>query len=324
MTVVKLESLSPPLIRNASFDAIKNNDPLDNKLHVVVVNSNPCNYTKRIQLAKEFLIRMREFEECIIYVVELAIDEQQYFITENNNPRHLRLHGNQALWHKENMINLGVRHLFPSEWKAMAWIDADIEFENPSWALDTLKILNGAADIVQVWSHACDMDKNFNTMKVFESFASKHAKHKKFNEDGVWHPGYGWAMTRKAWNKLGGLYDLSILGSGDYNMAMALRGQGQYSLNNETTQDYKVSLQAWERRATGLRLSYVPGVIRHHYHGSKQNRAYCERWKILVDNCYSPLKHAFYNSNGFLNLNPLHTNLLKDILKYFKERKEDD
>lgn len=45
------------------------------------------------------------------------------------------------------MINLGVRYLLPEKWKAFAWIDADIEFENSTWAVDTLKILNGSRDI---------------------------------------------------------------------------------------------------------------------------------------------------------------------------------
>jgi len=56
------------------------------------------------------------------------------------------LEWNQVLWHKENMINLGVQKLLPPTWKAFAWIDADIEFDSPSWAIDTLKVLNGSCD----------------------------------------------------------------------------------------------------------------------------------------------------------------------------------
>jgi len=67
------------------------------------------------------------------------------------------------------MINLGVKNLLPSNWKAVAWIDGDVEFESSTWALDTLKILNGYKDIVQLFSHCVDMDHKNHTMRIFNS-----------------------------------------------------------------------------------------------------------------------------------------------------------
>jgi hypothetical protein len=90
-----------------------------------------------------------------LYIVELAYGNQSFQVTKSNNTRHLQIRTNTApLWHKENMINMAVQHLLPDSWKAFAWIDADIEFDSSSWALDTLKILNGSKDIVQLFSHA--------------------------------------------------------------------------------------------------------------------------------------------------------------------------
>ena len=52
-----------------------------------------------------------------------------YINTNANNKKHLQLNTNNIpLWHKENMINIGIRKLLPNNWKAVAWIDADIEF----------------------------------------------------------------------------------------------------------------------------------------------------------------------------------------------------
>ena len=62
------------------------------------------------------------------------------------------------MWHKENLINLAVERLLPSDWKAVAWVDAEVEIESPTFALDTLKILNGHRDIVQLFSHGLDLD----------------------------------------------------------------------------------------------------------------------------------------------------------------------
>ena len=74
-----------------------------------------------------------------------------------------------------------------------------------------------------------------------------------------------------------------------------------------------------------LRIGYVPGVIRHYFHGTKKNRKYTERWQILIKHQYSPIKHLTYNDDGILVPTPeCPKDFLDDIMKYFKERKEDD
>ena len=162
--------------------AICNNEPIEEKLNVIIVISNPCQYGTRYLLAREFVRRM-ELEESNVdlYIVELAYNNQQFYVTEKGNKKHLQIRTQTApLWHKENMINLGVKYLLPKKWKAFAWIDADVEFENATWALDTLKVLNGCKDVVQVFSHCVDMDKEKLTMKVFNSFGYQYAKKNKF------------------------------------------------------------------------------------------------------------------------------------------------
>jgi len=318
---IEVDVLRQP--RNACVDAVRNNEPLDEVLHVIVVNSNPCGYARRIKLAREFLLRMKEARNVMVYVVELAFAGQEYYITDAHNPRHLRLRAEVPLWHKENLINIGVRQLLPPHWKAMAWVDADIEFENSRWARDALRILNGCSDIVQLWSHAVDMDAAGQTMQTFESFSSHHVREALY--DCKWHPGFAWAMTRRAYERTGGLYEVSILGSGDTNMATALRGQGVKSLNAGTTVGYQASLAQWEARAIGLRIGYVPGVIRHHFHGSKLNRQYNSRWTILVRHRFDPAAHLQTSAQGLLEPTPAcPPELLQDIKTYFEQRKEDE
>jgi len=310
--------------------AIINNEPLDSKLHVIMVVSNPCQYARRYILAREFIKRMNLEENIILYTVELAYGSHKFYLTEAKNKRHLQLHGGNCppIWHKENMINIGVRRLLPPSWKAFAWIDADIEFENPNWGKDTLKILNGCKDIVQIFSHAVDMDRNENAMSIFPSFGYQLSKGRPYGGNGInmWHPGFAWACTRRAYEKMGGLYERSVLGAGDHNMALSLIGNGGKSVNIDTTQDYKDSVLDFENRAHGLRFGYVPGVIRHYFHGSKVNRQYSERWKILVDHEYSPTDHIeTRKSDGLLVPTALcPPKLLADIRQYFEERNEDE
>ena len=166
-----------------------------------------------------------EEENVLLYVVEMAYGDQTFQVTDKNNKRHLQLRTNTPLWHKENMINLGVKYLLPTDYKAFAWIDADIEFESPTWAIDTLKVLNGSKDVVQLFSHAVNMDKQENTLNISSSFGYKYSKKSNFVIEGnidFWHPGYAWAITRKAYEKLGGLYENGILGAGDFILALCL------------------------------------------------------------------------------------------------------
>lgn len=310
-----------------NHQAIRNNDPIDTKLHVIAVISNPCQFARRYILAREFIKRMENEDNIILYIVELAYNNQKYYVTEKNNKRHLQLRTSIPLWHKENMINIGVRKLLPKTWKAFAWVDADVEFENPSWALDTLKILNGCKDVVQIYSHAVDMDKDNNAMSIFSSFGFQYSKNSPYGGTGInmWHPGFAWAMSRKAYEKVGGLYELSILGAGDHNMAFAFLGSSAKSLNMSVTQDYKQSVVDFETHAKRLRLGYVPGVIRHYFHGSKKNRKYQERWRILVDNKYSPSLHITTDASGLLiPTKDCPQEMLDSILAYFEERNEDE
>jgi hypothetical protein len=71
-------------------------------------------------------------------------------------------------------------------------------------------------------------------------------------------------------------------------------------------------------------VGYVPGVIRHYFHGSKQNRKYMERWQILVKHQYDPYKHTTYDHGLLIPSKECPPELLKDILQYFRERNEDE
>jgi hypothetical protein len=100
--------------------AIKNNDPIEDKLHVILVISNPCLFARRYILLKEFVKRIEEEEEnVILYIVEMAYKKQKFIVTQEGNKRHLQVRCDVPLWHKENMINLGVK-LLPANYKAFA------------------------------------------------------------------------------------------------------------------------------------------------------------------------------------------------------------
>jgi hypothetical protein len=315
--------------KNEIKEAILNNDPIDNKLHVITVISNPCLFARRYILTKEFITRIETEEpNVILYVVELAYGKQQFLVTKKKNKRHLQLRCETPLWHKENMINLGISKLLPLNWKAVAWIDADVEFENSNWVTDTLKILNGSKDIVQLFSHCVDMNPIGEAMKVFSSWGYQYIKKLPYSSNTLnyWHPGYAWACTRKAYDRMGGLFDKGILGSSDNIMALSyLHHEEITGLNADNSQNYKDEVFKFRDRVKNLRIGYVPGIIRHYYHGTKANRKYGDRWKILVKHQYSPNKHITYDNNGLIiPTAECPVELLNEIFQYFQERNEDD
>ena len=105
--------------------AIQQNDPLEENLHVIVVISNPCLYATRYKLFNEFIRRLEDEDHVKIYIIEMIYPGQKFIVTQTFNPNHLQLESSDPIWHKENMINLGVK-ILPTDWKAMAWVDADI------------------------------------------------------------------------------------------------------------------------------------------------------------------------------------------------------
>lgn len=344
MTVIPLEkkksSSNPAIpksvrkyskIKNEIRRAIQNNDPIDNTLHVIIVINNPCNYSRRYELAQKFIDTMTWEENYTeLYIVELVYKSQEFKITDSQNPRHLQIRtDSEPLWHKENLINLGVEKLLPSNWKALAWIDADVEFEDPWWALNTLKVLNGCRDIVQPFSQVLDLDYEENVINVFSSFGYQYAKNREYCKGGIsqklFHPGMAWACTRKTYEKFGGLYERSIIGSGDHIIALSLVQMGDLSLSQGVHPEYLNSVMDYQSRCKQLRLGYIPGVIRHYFHGSKKNRRYSERWKILVNHQYQPSFHVQRNDQGILvPTKECSTRMLEEIQEYFMLRNEDE
>lgn len=312
--------------------AIKNNDPIEPKLNMVICVSNPCNYKRRYELAKEFIYRMNNNTDVNLVVVELSYKfpgktPQSFKLTNSYNPNHLQIVTESApIWAKENLLNLGVK-LLPKDWKAVAFCDADIQFDNANFATDTLKILNGAKDIVHMHSHSLDLDPKLDPMTLFSSFGYQYMQHRKYSRKDIhfWHPGYNVAMTRKTYDKIGGLYQESILGSGDHNLFLSLIYNGIKSINKDTSPGYRKSILEFQNRCKGLRLGCVPGVIRHFFHGQKKNRQYVERWKILIKHQFDPYKHLVLEQNGLqVPSKNCPQELLEDIMMYFQQRNEDE
>jgi hypothetical protein len=307
-------------------------------LHVISVISNPANYSRRVELMKQFIERMEtsngmnlnnnknQTKDYKLYIVELVYGTQEFRVTESTNPHHLQLRTEHPLWHKENMINLAIKNLLPTNWKYVAWIDADIEFDSPHWYSDTVQKLKTDNDVVQMFSVALDLNENNITQNYWQSYGYKFVEgnpNDNIRGTNYWHPGYAWAMTREAYDHIGKLLDFDIIGSADYRMAKILTGS--VSIFAEASNGYKQMSKLWANKVKGLRLGYVPGVIRHYYHGDKKNRRYIERNDIVKNYNYNPYIHITYDENGVIvPTDECPKEMLEKIVEYFNQRNEDD
>ena len=143
---------------------------------------------------------------------------------------------------------------------------------------------------------------------------------------GTGHPGYVFCIRRDAFEKLGGLIDWAILGSADRHMMMGLIDKIEFSYNKNIHPVYKKMCKIWQVRARHFihrNISYLPGMITHFYHGSKQDRKYSSRWNILVDSQYNPELDLKRDISGLYSLTERNWRLKKEILGYFGERNED-
>lgn len=305
--------------------AINSKMIIDETLHVITVISNICEFKRRWQLMREFIKRLETLDNVKLYVVELAYGNQDFAVTSSDNPQHLQLRTEYALWHKENMINVGVRKLLPHNWKAMAWIDGDIEFENSNWALETLKILT-KFELVQLFTTCFDLDEKNIPMSIWQSFGYKWCNGEEFKYNrglNYWHTGYAWACTREYFDRVGGLYENGILGSGDYIMSQGLFGKTACA--HSSLVEFKNDIKNYVKKYKNVKLGYVPGNIMHYFHGSKVNRKYIERNQILVKYKFNPYLHIAYNQDGIIipsEFMPME--FILDIYEYFGQRNEDE
>lgn len=306
-------------------------------LHVMVPVNNYAMFRRRYQLFAKFKKQIETCPAVVLYIVEVALGDRPFMCTEAGNPRHLQLRTEHQLWVKENMINLMAQRL-PPDWKYCAWVDADINFSNHNWAVDTIHALQ-TKKIVQPWQTVVNYGPSGEHISNYKSFCYQFSLGRNYTVDRLkqyefWHPGFAWACTRQAFNELGGLYDMAILGAGDHHMATALIGQVVMSAPNAKLHpDFIMTLQEYEQRCTDCirhSIGFVKGTIHHDFHGSFKNRRYVERWEILQrggpagPNGFNPLRDIKRDWQGLWQLDVDHPKLRDAIHGYFRVRDEDN
>jgi hypothetical protein len=264
--------------------------------------------------------------------VEAAYHDRDFEISDPANPRHIRLRTNHEIWHKENLINIGVSRL-PADWKYVAWIDADVQFARNDIVSETIHQLQHFS-VVQMFAHSTDLGPKHEPLGSFQGFVSQWMHQGRpagpdRQQYGVRHPGYAWACRRDAWDHLGGLIDFGIVGSADYYMAGGLIGEMARCLNPEIIRDcpvYTAWCLEWQSRAErylNRNIGFVDGLLLHYFHGAKRNRGYVNRSSILWNNQFDPARDIKRDWQGMWQLTDQKSGLRDQLRAYFRSRDED-
>lgn len=307
---------------------------------LVLVVSNTARFKRRYELFK--LIESKVKASGVDYViVELALGNRHFEVTDSVSLNHLRLRTIEELWHKENMVNLGIAHgrkLWPGK-KNVGWIDADCEPVGRSmeqWFAETWHELQHY-QFVQMWEYLQPLNYRLGPLGTANpSFMSNYVKYgtpypkKHEGYPQQWgSPGLAWAANLEALDHIGGIPDTHILGGGDWWLAhMLISGTPVPGLEKYTPEfqaefiQQQVQCERWIKRDVG----YVQGLYTHYFHGKIVNRGYNTRENILIKGKFNPRTDIKKDHQGLWQLEtwePRQIWMRDQIRQYFRARDED-
>ncbi len=304
-----------------------------------------------------------------VVIVEQAFGTRPFMVTHESNMYHVQVRSHDEVWLKELLVNLGVlriKTLNPKASKVM-WCDADCFPMIPmrEWLEKVVHALDHF-EFVQCWRHLLNFGPNNELigepqpsfMETWREFGFKSPNgawlgtQGKFQDDygyegkdkkpyeTLGRPGLAWAANIDAFDKVGGLIDFCILGSGDWHMAHALVG----AMTEQTTlvgtmqghgsQEFKVpaythALLHWQtlcERHIKRDVGDVPVTVGHWWHGKYRDRKYGSRGKIMTENDYNPYTDIKKDGFGVIQLETWEPRQIRirDLCRdYFRTRNED-
>jgi hypothetical protein len=301
-------------------------------LGVVTSYFNPYGFRARAENFERFVAPIREGGIPIV-IVEATFDGQGATLPEHHGS--LRVPARDVMWQKERLLDLGVGWL-PRECQKVAWLDADVLFEDEAWAVRTSELLDDAL-VLQPFAAAVRLPRGASEPRdgddAYESFARVVADrpealaHGKYDLHG--HTGFAWAARRDLVAQHG-LYDASIGGSADHMMAHAFASDIDSPCIDRMVGRGGRHRAHYRRWATRIRddsrgrLTYTPGRLLHLWHGTLENRRYAQRNKELRAFGFDPKADIRISSHGCWEWASDKPELHAWARRYFLERREDD
>jgi hypothetical protein len=307
-------------------------------LHVVTCVANPLRWASREALARRAVAAWLEAPEVAITLVEAVYGSAAFSLGDLASDRvtHIGVRATTLAWSKECLMNIGLSRL-PASVDKVAFLDADIVFRRPHWAAEALAALD-LYPVIQPWDIAYDLGPHDEHIQLHHSFASvwhaggpvvaDRSKFWKFSGGGYEYPhsGYAWAWQRRALDRVGGLFDLGGMGSGDHHIALGLVGRADASLPGGVSANYRAAVMTWGARAAAEingKLGFAHGALEHPFHGRKGDRGYESRWDMFLKHGFDPLVDLKHNTFGVIEFAGNKPDLERAFDRYLRAREED-
>lgn len=303
--------------------------PVDD-LWIVTTHYNPAGYARRQRHSERFRAHLHACGLRVL-TVECAFGDQPFLLAPA--PDVLRVRARDVLWQKERLINLAIASLPPACTK-VAWIDSDVLFENPAWAVETSRLLDRVAlaqpfaSIIRLPRDAEVYTGTGHTMPSMaavlarDPHAARTATYDRHGDTGM-----AWAARRELLAH--GLYDACIAGGGDHAMAHAAAGAWEAPCLSRIiggAGGYRAHFMRWAEpfhRAVGGAIGVVDGSALHLWHGDTADRHYVDRHHALNAFGFDPHHDLRVGAGGCWEWATAKPELHAWMADYFHRRRED-
>lgn len=312
---------------------------LTGELWCITTYFNPAGYSNKVDNLRLFAEGLRK-QGAKLLIVELAFGEAPYVLGEDLADRVVRVRSNCVMWQKERLLNIAVEEL-PDICDKVAWIDADMLFENGGWMEETNELLQEYV-VVQPFHRAWYLPRDYQEFPASSSALDAHpgvgtlygAAYNRVHNPGetmiTGAPGHAWA-ARRSLLKVHGFYDRSIMGGGDAVATIAMFGYIELepiriALAACKTQRHMADIQKWmERFYADVKGSvfYAQQSVFHLWHGERENRQFNTRATILQDADFDPQADISLDGNRCWQWSSEKPELHRRVREYFWNRKED-
>ena len=300
-------------------------------LGIVTAFFNPCRYRTRAANFERFVAPIRAAGISLV-IVEARFAGGEWTL----DPKYasMRVEARDLMWQKERLLDMGMAWL-PASCTKVAWLDADVLFDDAEWACKTSELLETAL-VVQPFSDAVRLAPHSFTPaptdELYQSFAAMYMHHPELLAHGRYalhgHTGFAWAARRHLL-ATHGLYDALIAGSADHLMAHAFAGDLSSKCIVRTLGTGGRHLAHFRKWARGIhadvggRLAHVPGRLLHLWHGTIAKRRYADRNRELRGFSFDPSVDLKIADNGCWAWASDKPDLHAWSRRYFADREED-
>ena len=235
-------------------------------LYIITTYFNPYNYHIRLANYMRFIERIKATGLHLL-TVECTFGKDTFELPCDDNV--IQIHGRDLMWQRERLLNIGIASL-PDNVKKIAWVDAELLFTNPQWAVETSNMLD-VYPVVQPFQKVILLQPGasagsvkdqsvigFGYQQMLDAGNVKHASMKQHG-----HTGFSWAFRRDVLASRG-LYDAHIGGDGDHLMAHAMCGDFDSACVNRVFTTTPMDRVPRLRNTLLMRLlkSVVPETVR--------------------------------------------------------------